>query len=365
MKEEYMRYAIRLAKKAIGYTSPNPLVGAVIVKNDEIVSTGYHEKYAQPHAERNAINNCTKENLINSTMYVTLEPCCHTGKTGPCTKAIINSRIRKVVIGSNDPNPKVAGKGIKELKDAGIEVVTGFLKKECDEINKIFFHYIKNNTPYIALKYAMTLDGKIATYTGKSKWITNEKARNHVHFLRHKYSSILVGINTVNKDNPMLNCTLENGKNPTRIILDSSLSIKENSNIVKTAKDIKTIIAYCNENKEKESILKSNNILLLKTKKDTNNQVDLIDLIEKLGSMKIDSILVEGGGTINDSFVRNKLVNKLYVYIGNKIFGGKDAKTPVEGVGIKEVKESLILENPKITTFDSNILLEYELKEEN
>ena len=252
--EEYMQIAIEEAKKGSGFTSPNPLVGAVLVKDGKIVGKDYHHKYGEFHAERNAILNC-KEDLAGASLYVTLEPCCHYGKTPPCTQIIIERGIEKVYIGSYDPNPKVNGGGIKQLKDAGIEVVTEVLKEECDALNPVFFHYIEKKEPYVVLKYAMTADGKIATRTGASKWITGEAARKRVQYSRKIYSGIMVGIGTVLADDPMLTCRLENAKNPVRIICDSSLRIPLDSNIVKTAKEVPTIIA-CTIPKEDKGNLK-------------------------------------------------------------------------------------------------------------
>ena len=219
---EYMKIALELAKKGCGFVNPNPMVGAVIVKGDEMIGMGYHEKYGNLHAERNAILSC-KKSPKGATLYVTLEPCCHYGKTPPCTEAIIESGISKVVIGSSDPNPLVQGQGVNILRNNGIKVIENVLKEECDEINKAFFHYIKTKTPYVVMKYAMTIDGKIATYTGKSKWVTGEEARQNVHKDRHKYSAIMVGVGTVLADNPMLNCRIEECKNPIRIICDTNL----------------------------------------------------------------------------------------------------------------------------------------------
>lgn len=188
--EEYMKLAIELAKKGIGHTNPNPIVGSVVVKNNKIIGQGYHERYGSYHAERNALLNL--ENAEGADLYVTLEPCSHFGKTPPCTDIIIEKKIKRVIIGTKDPNPLVAGKGIEKLKQAGIEVICGILEKECLDINEIFFHYIKTGMPFVSIKYAMTLDGKIACYTGDSKWVTEEETRNHVHYLRKKYSAILV-----------------------------------------------------------------------------------------------------------------------------------------------------------------------------
>ena len=252
--QEYMLRAIQLAKKGEGWTNPNPMVGAVIVKDGQIIGEGYHKKYGELHAERNAIASLT-ESAEGAVLYVTLEPCCHHGKTPPCTEAILEQKIQKVVIGSRDPNPKVAGKGVQMLREAGVTVVEDFMREECDQLNPVFFHYITTKTPYVVMKYAMTLDGKIATKTGASKWITGEVARKRVQYSRKIYSGIMVGIGTVLADDPMLTCRLENAKNPVRIICDSSLRIPLDSNIVKTAKEVPTIIA-CTVAKEDKGNLK-------------------------------------------------------------------------------------------------------------
>ena len=222
--QDYMKRALELAKKAMGYTSPNPMVGCVVVKDGRIVTEGYHERCGEYHAERNALTKCS-EDLTGATMYVTLEPCCHQGKTPPCTDIILERGIGKVYVGSMDPNPKVAGKGVQILRDHGVEVETGLLEEECLSLNEIFFHYITTKMPYVAMKYAMTLDGKIASFSGDSKWVTGERAREHTHFLRKKYRGILVGIGTVLADDPMLNCRTENGVDPVRIVCDSHLQI--------------------------------------------------------------------------------------------------------------------------------------------
>ena len=239
-KEDYMKAALNEAVKGLGFTNPNPMVGAVIVKDGRIISRGYHRRYGELHAERNAINNC-KDNLNGSEIYVTLEPCCHYGKTPPCTEAIIQSGIKKVFIGSEDPNPLVAGKGAETLRKHGIYVESGILKKECDRINDVFFHYITYKTPFVVMKYAMTADGKIACYNGESKWITGERARENVQKSRLRYSAVMVGAGTVIADDPMLTCRLENGRNPIRIICDSRLRIPADCNIVKTADKVRTL----------------------------------------------------------------------------------------------------------------------------
>ena len=251
---DYMTRAIELAKGGVGYTSPNPLVGAVIVKDGRIIGEGYHERYGSLHAERNAFASL-KESAEGATIYVTLEPCCHHGKQPPCTEAIVENKIARVVIGSRDPNPLVSGKGTAFLREHGILVEEDFMKEECDRLNPIFFHYITNKLPYVVMKYAMTLDGKIATVTGASKWISGEESRHMVHEMRHKYRGIMVGIGTVLADDPMLNCRIDGLRSPVRIICDSHLSIPLDSNICKTANEYDTIIACANGDEAKKTIL--------------------------------------------------------------------------------------------------------------
>lgn len=358
--KKYMLMAIDLAKKGIGFTSPNPIVGAIIVKDNEIINTGYHEKCGGWHAERNAILNSTKD-VKGSTLYVTLEPCCHYGKTPPCTEVIINSGISTVVIGSMDPNPLVAGKGVETLRNSGINVITDFMKEECDALNPIFFHYIKTKTPYVVMKYAMTADGKISTTNCLSKWITNEKSRHNVHKSRHMYSGIMVGINTVLSDNPLLNCRIDGGKNPTRIICDTNLRTPLDCNIIKTSSSIPTIIATTLNDLELHEKYKSYGCeILLVHKKD--NHLDLKDLMAKLGALNIDSILLEGGSALNFSALSSKIVNKVQAYIAPKIFGGENAKSPVGGLGVMAVNDAFKLINPKISYFDDDIQIEWEVE---
>ena len=361
MKEvEYMKLALDLAKKGCGYVNPNPMVGAVIVKNDEIIGVGYHEKYGELHAERNAIANCISSPK-DATIYVTLEPCCHYGKTPPCTDAIIESGIKKVVIGSSDPNPLVSGKGVEILRSNNIEVVENVLKDECDKLNEVFFYYMKTKIPYVVMKYAMTMDGKIATYTGKSKWITGEEARLNVHKDRHKYSGIMVGVETVLTDDPMLNCSIQDGKNPTRIICDTNLRTPLDSNIVSSSKNIPTIIATCcdNEDKQKQYIEKGCKVIKI-SKKD--NHLDLNKLMICLGEEKIDSILLEGGGTLNWSALNNNIVNNVQTYISPKLFGGINSKSPVAGIGVENPKQAFYLNNMAIKQIGEDILIESEVK---
>ena len=357
---DYMKLALDLANKGAGFVAPNPMVGAVIVKGGKIIGQGYHEKYGEFHAEINAIKSCI-EPPSGATMYVTLEPCCHHGKTPPCTDAIIESNIKKVVIGSVDPNALVSGQGITKLKKNGIEVTTGILKDECDKKNEVFFHYIKTKTPCVIMKYAMTMDGKIATTTGKSKWITGEAARYRVHEDRHRYTAIMVGIGTVDADDPLLNCRIESGKDPIRIICDTNLRLSLDSQIVNTANEILTIIATaCSDEAKLKPYIEKGLKIITVSKKD--NHIDLNELMAKLGEEKIDSILLEGGGSLNWSALQSGVVNKVQTYIAPKIFGGVAAKTPVGGIGVDDPANAFLLETKSITILEQDIFIESIMK---
>lgn len=357
----YMERAIELAYKGAGYVSPNPMVGAVIVKNGKIIGEGYHQKYGSNHAEVNALLSAT-EDVTGAEMYVTLEPCSHYGHTPPCAKTIVEHKIKKVYVGSSDPNPKVAGKGIEILKNGGVEVETGIMEKECNAINPIFFKFISTKLPYVVMKSAMTLDGKISAYTGDSKWVTNEKSRQLVHQLRHNLKGIMVGINTVLKDNPQLNCRIENGVNPTRIIVDSNLRIPLDANVLKLENNDKCIVATttnCDIHK-KEQLINMGIDIIETTPLD--NKVDLKGLMIKLGEQDIDSILLEGGGNLNFSMLQNKLVDKVMCFVAPKIIGGDKSKTPVEGVGIEKMNDAINIKNIEVKNIDNDILISGDLR---
>lgn len=367
-EEQFMKRAIELAKQGAGWTAPNPLVGAVVVKNGRVIGEGYHRKYGELHAERNALAACS-EDPAGATLYVTLEPCCHYGKTPPCTEIIIEKKIAKVVIGSRDPNPKVAGKGARILREHGIEVVEDYMREACDAMNPVFFHYITTKTPYVVLKFAMTLDGKIATRTGASKWITGEAARNHVHQLRGRYAGILAGIGTVLADDPMLNCRIDGAHQPLRIILDSHLRIPMGSRLVRSAKEY-PLLVVCNESNRdrKEGATRIQKLeeagAKVWTLPEKNGHPDLNVLMQRLGEEKIDSVLIEGGGTVNEAALKAHIVHHVYAYIAPKIFGGEDAKTPVEGSGIRLPQECAQLRLAKITVLLNDMLLEYDVEGE-
>lgn len=340
--DRFMSLAIELAKKGTGAVNPNPLVGAVIVKDGRVIGEGYHKNYGGLHAEREAFASLT-EDCAGAELYVTLEPCCHYGKQPPCTQAIIEHKIAHVYVGSSDPNPLVAGQGIKELEDNGIPVTSGVRKKDCDRLNPVFFHYITTKTPYVVMKYAMTLDGKIATKTGKSKWISNEASRQRVQEFRHELTGIMAGIGTVIADNPLLTNRLPNGRNPVRIICDSHLNIPLESRLVQTADEIPLFVAMLEMEKDilkdKISNLKEAGaqILYLPEKE---GHIDLAALMKELGARGIDGLLLEGGGVLNESMLREGLVDEMRIFVAPKVFGGVSAKTPVTGCGIDEVTEA-------------------------
>lgn len=354
--EKYMRLAMQLAGNAIGRTSPNPLVGAVIVKDNRVVGCGWHRKAGTPHAEVHALNQAG-ELAQGADVYVTLEPCAHYGKTPPCAKALVEAKVKNVYGGLLDVNPKVAGKGFKILEDAGIHVEYGFLQDELRKQNEVFFKWIEHKKPFVVLKAAMTLDGKIATATGQSKWITNETSRAYGYKLRDIYDGIMVGINTVIEDNPMLTARVDGGKNPIRIVVDSSLKIDINANVVQD-KSAKTIVATTDKaDKDKILKLQAQDIDVIVVDKDENDKVDIEKLLNILGQQNICSILVEGGATLSGSFVAKKLVDKVYFFIAPKIIGGKEAKTPVAGTGILNLQEALALKDIQIEKLEEDILI--------
>lgn len=354
--EKYMRLAMQLAGNAIGRTSPNPLVGAVIVKDNRVVGCGWHRKAGTPHAEVHALNQAG-ELAQGADVYVTLEPCAHYGKTPPCAKALVEAKVKNVYGGLLDVNPKVAGKGFKILEDAGIHVEYGFLQDELRKQNEVFFKWIEHKKPFIVLKAAMTLDGKIATAIGQSKWITNETSRAYGYKLRDIYDGIMVGINTVIEDNPMLTARVDGGKNPIRIVVDSSLKIDINANVVQ-GKSAKTIVATTDKaDKDKILKLQAQDVDVIVVDKDENDKVDIEKLLDILGQQNICSILVEGGATLSGSFVARKLVDKVYFFIAPKIVGGKEAKTPVAGTGILNLQEALALKDIQIEKLEEDILI--------
>ena len=359
-ERSFMRRAIALAQKGIGYADPNPLVGAVIVREGRIIGEGWHARYGEAHAERNALAACT-EDPRGADIYVTLEPCCHQGKQPPCTQALIDAGIARVFIGSSDPNPLVAGKGVAQLREAGIEVIERACKDECDEMNKIFFHYITHKTPYVILKIAMTADGKTATRAGLSKWITGPESRRHVHMTRKRCMAIMIGIGTVLADDPSLTCRIEDPRDPIRVICDTNLQIPMDSQLVITARKIPTYIATCSADSRKAAALRELGVNVLEMPS-ADGRVDLRALMRRLGSLGISSVLLEGGAALHEAALRAGIVQHVQTYIAPKVFGGVSAKPAVGGLGVYEVGEAYRLTPASVSRLGDDVLLEYDVE---
>lgn len=373
INEKYMRIAIELAKNGAGAVNPNPMVGAVVVKNGEVIGRGYHKFFGGPHAEVYVLEEAGKE-AEGATIYVTLEPCSHYGKTPPCAKKIIDMGIKKCFIGSSDPNPKVAGKGVAMLKEAGIEVVENVLKEECDEINQVFFKYIKTRIPYLFVKCGITLDGKIALSNGISKWITNSIAREKVQYYRNKFMGIMVGINTVLTDNPSLTARIENGVNPFRIIVDPNLQIDENCKVVKNNEDEKTVIITSQKNLFTEDT--ENTEIQIKQKRlSEENKVKFIfidgekfsfkEMLEEIGKAGIDSILLEGGETLISLAFEENVIDGGEIFIANKILGDSSAKPFISGFVREKMEEAVQLTNVRNNIYGENVGMEFYFKKYN
>lgn len=354
--EDYMKQALQLARKGLGKTSPNPMVGAIIVKDNRIIGKGYHHRFGGKHAEINAMQNA-RENIDQATLYVTLEPCCHYGKTPPCVDAIIGNNIGRVVIGTLDPNPLVNGKSVEILKQHGIDTRTGVLTEECRNLNEAHFKFMSTKTPLVTLKFAQTLDGRIATATGKSRWISSEKFQRLAHQLRAVNDAIMVGIDTVLADDPELTVRLVRGRNPLRIVLDSKLRIPLNAKVMKGRDAARTIIATTHFADEKKlSSLREMGIEVLVIQEGEAGEVDLRNLLNVLGQQGISSVLVEGGGGVITSLLRQNLVDKMVIAVAPKIMG-----KGIEAVGelnIREVSQTLKLSFTKIYRVGEDLIIE-------
>jgi diaminohydroxyphosphoribosylaminopyrimidine deaminase/5-amino-6-(5-phosphoribosylamino)uracil reductase len=357
--ESYIKLTLELAKKGIGSVSPNPLVGAVIIKNDRIIGAGYHEKFGSNHAEVNAILNA-KESIEGSTLVVNLEPCSHHGKTPPCADRIIESKIKKVVIGSVDPNPLVAGNGIKKLKEAGIEVVQNVLNNECIELNKFFFKFISKGLPYVTLKIAQTIDSKIADKKYNSKWITSAESRTFVHNLRTEYDAVLIGSNTVKEDNPSLTVRHVEGRNPKRIILDTNLSLSTKYQIFNSTNIGEVILLTSKESKNKVKKLEKFEQLGVKVifcKTNSDGIILLKSALKKIAKENIISVMVEGGSRVFSSFIAEKLFDELIVFIGPKLIG--EGICSISNIGIKSIKRPYKLHLKDIQMIGGDAMLNY------
>ena len=356
MDEHYMRQALAIARYATGRTSPNPMVGAVILRDGRIVGQGWHRKAGTPHAEINALQQAG-ELARGATMYVTLEPCSHHGRTGPCADAVIAAGIKKVVVAMNDPNPLVAGQGIGKLREAGIEVVEGVLAAEAAKLNEVFIKWISTKLPFVVLKSAMSLDGKIAAHTGHSQWITGPESRQRVQELRDSYDAILVGIGTVLADNPSLTTRLSyKGKNPIRIIIDSMARTPLDAQVVTDGLAPTIIVVTPDAPQERVNALREQGIEILFVELKEKG-VDLRQTFEVLARREITSILIEGGASINGSVMEEQLVDKIYWFIAPKIIGGQGALGPVGGQGVTDVNQAHLFEDMTMEPIGQDLLI--------
>lgn len=351
--EIYMREALRIARNAEGRTSPNPLVGAVIVKDGKIIAEGWHRQSGTPHAEIHALN-MAGELATGATLYVTLEPCSHFGRTPPCANAIVAVGIKKVFAAIEDPNPKVAGRGIEILRAAGVEVEVGLLAAEARKLNEIFIKWVTCKLPFVTLKFACSLDGKIATAGGESQWISCEASRKFSHHLRDINDAILIGVGTVLADNPSLTTRLVVGKNPVRVIVDSKARTPLDSKVV-ADKSARTIIAVTEDAPpENISALKNRGVEIIVT---GGERVDLNVLMRELAAREITSVLVEGGGTIHFAMLSAGLVDKVLAFVAPKIIGGQSALTAVEGAGFEKLFDAVKLKNFTAQPLGEDILI--------
>jgi diaminohydroxyphosphoribosylaminopyrimidine deaminase/5-amino-6-(5-phosphoribosylamino)uracil reductase len=355
--EYYMKLALSLARKGLGKTSPNPMVGAVIVKRGRIIGRGYHRRFGGPHAEIEAIK-AAKGNINGSTLYVTLEPCCHTGKkTPPCLDTLLKYDLKRVVIGTIDPNLQVNGRSVKALQKKRIDTKVGVLEEECRKLNEVYFKYIQTERPFVTLKFAQTLDGRIATQTGDSKWISSDKSLQWAHKLRSQHDAVMIGVGTVLKDDPQLTVRLTRGRNPVRVVADSRLRTPLGAQILKKQEIAPTIIATTKRaDLEKQIAVKALGVDVMVLLEDREGEVNLSELLKKLGQRNISSILVEGGATTITSFIRQGLVDKMVVIIAPKILGrGLEA---VGDLGIREVSRSLKLSFDKVYRKGEDLIIE-------
>ena len=359
--EKFMRLALRLARKGEGKTSPNPMVGALVVKGNAIVGTGYHHRAGEPHAEVLALRQAG-EKAKGATLYLNLEPCDHFGRTPPCTQAILKAGIQRVVAGMKDPNPLVSGRGIKRLKEAGVKVEVGICEGACQELNAAFGKGITTRTPWVILKAAVSLDGKAATRAGESRWISSEASRRHVHRLRTRVDAVMVGIGTVQKDDPLLNIRLPGkraARQPLRVVMDSRLRIPFDSRIVRTAEDFPTLVATTPAApSEKRNRLKKAGVKVLVIRGDRQGRVKLRPLMKKLGALGIQSVLLEGGPTLSASALEERIVDRILLFVAPKIIGGREAPGMIGGEGVWRMRNARRANILKVRRMGPDLMIE-------
>lgn len=339
--EDYMKIALEMARGTLGQTSPNPVVGAVVVNQGAIVGMGAHLKAGEPHAEVHALK-MAGERARGGTIYVTLEPCSHHGRTPPCTEAVLAAGVSRVVVATLDPNPQVAGRGVKRLRDAGLDVTVGILEEEARQLNEIFFHYITTGRPFVTVKTASTLDGKVATESGHSRWISGPEAREEVHRLRQQYDAILVGVNTVISDDPALTVrTTPHPRHPVRVILDTTLRIPETAQVVTDGIAPTIIFTTSLAPAEKVERLLGKGIEVVQLEGST---IEIPAVLKQLGQRNITSLLVEGGAAVNGAFLAARAIQKIVSYVSLKVVGGASAPTPFGGIGVREMGQAVLLD---------------------
>ena len=356
--DRFMWMALDLARQGRGRTSPNPMVGAVVVQGSEVVGSGYHQAAGSPHAEIIALEKAG-ERARGATLYLNLEPCNHQGRTGPCTEAIIRAGISRVVAAMKDPNPIVSGSGFARLAEEGIKVKEGILEDKARHLNEVFIKYITTGLPFIEVKVAMSLDGKIGTITGDSQWITGEKSRQYVHRLRDHNDVIMVGIETVLKDNPRLTTRIEGdgGKDPLRVVVDSTARLPLDAQVIKGGSTAHTILAVTEQaSHEKRKALQDRGVDVI-VLPSVGGRVDLVALMKKLAERELTSVLVEGGGTLNYSLLEQSLIDKLNIFIAPLVIGGRQSPTAFAGSGIDSLSKAWKVENIEMKQFDQDLLL--------
>jgi diaminohydroxyphosphoribosylaminopyrimidine deaminase/5-amino-6-(5-phosphoribosylamino)uracil reductase len=355
--QRYMRLALDLAAQGLGGTSPNPMVGAVLVKDGEIIGTGYHQRAGGPHAEIIALEEAGAA-AAGATLYVTLEPCSHTGRTPPCTERIIAAGIRKVVVGMRDPNPLVNGRGLARLEEAGLKLKTGVLEERAARLNEVFVKYITVRRPFVTMKAAMTLDGKIATRSKASRWISGQRSREYVHGLRHQHDAIMVGIGTLLADNPRLTARLPGGsKNPLRVIIDSKARTPLTAEVIVEQPENTLLFVTDSAPEERVTALQASGVTLVRLTPDLMGLVPLPAVMDELGRREIMSVLVEGGSNLNYSLLEHGLVDKVNIFVAPLLFGGSGAPSPVGGEGVATVEEAWQVRDIEINRYEADLLI--------
>ncbi|MBF0455631.1 MAG: bifunctional diaminohydroxyphosphoribosylaminopyrimidine deaminase/5-amino-6-(5-phosphoribosylamino)uracil reductase RibD [Magnetococcales bacterium] len=353
-----MDHALRLAARAVGRTRPNPVVGCVVVANGKVVGRGFHPKAGAPHAERFALQEAG-EKARGATVYVTLEPCSHTGRTPPCADALIQAGVGRVVAAMTDPNPQVSGRGMRRLADAGIQVVVGVREREAQHLNQPFITWITQGRPMVTLKMAASLDGKTATRTGESQWITGPEARKRVQSMRNQHDVVMVGIGTVLADDPRLNCRLPGGRDPIRLVVDSHLRIPDTATLYDASSTAPLMVATLKKNSpERIKKVMDRQVQVILCQETATGQVDLLDLMGQLGEREITSVLSEAGGILSDALLQAGVVDRLALFLAPKLIGGQEAPGLFKGEGIQRLAQAREVDNLVVTQIGRDLLLE-------